>query len=59
MKSVECIKCEEKCKHDKGDLDMGILPHYYCGECMIWKEDGEWTDGVDYWDSRGNCINYG
>ena len=41
------------------NLEMRILPHYYCGECMIWEEDGEWTDGVDYWDSRGKCINYG
>jgi len=56
---MKCIKCKEDCKHDKGNLEMRILPHYYCGGCMIWEEDGEWTDGVDYWDNRGNCINYG
>ena len=57
---MKCIKCNETANHDKGDITMKILPHYYCSDCMIWQdESGEWTDGVDYWNSRGENVNYG
>lgn len=50
----DCPKCKRQAKFDGGDLEMDILAHYYCGECMIWTENRHtsiWTDGCDEYKS--------
>jgi hypothetical protein len=40
----DCPKCKRQAKFDGGDLEMDILAHYYCGECMIWTENRQTVD---------------
>ena len=52
----DCPKCSQSAKFDGGNLEMDILAHYYCGDCMIWTENRHtsiWTDGCDEWKSNG------
>ena len=54
----DCPKCKRQAKFDGGDLEMDILAHYYCSECMLWTENRHtsiWTDGCDEYKSiKGN-----
>ena len=52
----KCPKCKQEAKFDEGDLDLDILKHYYCGDCMLWTQDrytSIWTDGCDEFKSNG------
>jgi hypothetical protein len=51
-----CPKCKQTAKFDEGNLDMDILAHYYCSDCMIWTENRHtsiWTDGCEEWKGNG------
>ena len=52
----KCPKCKQVASWDDGNLDMDILAHYYCSDCMIWTENRHtaiWTDGVEEFKSNG------